>query len=196
VLLLHAWWGLNPFFKALAERFAEQGFVCLVPDMFEEVTASTPDEAMAMEAQRGNEDHIWAVVTAAKDHLLAHPACTSEKIGVVGFSFGAAWVLVAASKFPEQVGAGVLFYGIWRADFENMRAPFIGHFSDVDEWESYDNTVKLIDEMGEIGLEVEFHTYLGQPHWFMEDDRPEYDSEAAELAWARTFVFLKDQLAG
>jgi carboxymethylenebutenolidase len=113
---------------------------------------------------------------------------------VVGFSFGAAWVLVAASKRPEQVGAGVLFYGIWRADFESIQAPFLGHFSDVDEWEPYDNTVKLIDEMDEIGLDVEFHTYPGQPHWFMESDRPEYDAEAAKLAWDRTFTFLKENL--
>ncbi|HUF38037.1 MAG TPA: dienelactone hydrolase family protein [Anaerolineales bacterium] len=194
VLLLHAWWGLNPFFKSLCDRIAAQGFVCLAPDLFQGETAKTREEAEDLVNRRDDDDYIGSVVTAAKDHLLAHPVCTSEKIGVVGFSFGAAWVLVLASQALEQIGAGVLFYGIWRADFVSIQAPILGHFSDMDEWEPYDNTVKLIDEMGEIGLDVEFHSYPGQPHWFMESDRPEYDAEAAELAWERTFAFIKKHL--
>jgi carboxymethylenebutenolidase len=194
VLLLHAWWGLNPFFKELCDRFAEAGFVCLAPDLFQGETASTPAEAEGLVNRREDEAHIMPVILAAKDYLLAHPACSSEQFGTVGFSFGAAWVLVIASQAPEQVGAGVLFYGIWRADFESIRAPFLLHFSNADEWEPYENTVNLEKDMRDVGMDVEFHTYPGLPHWFMESDRPEYDPEAAEQAWERTFAFLKANL--
>ncbi len=27
ILVLHAWWGLNEFFRTLCERFAQEGFV-------------------------------------------------------------------------------------------------------------------------------------------------------------------------
>ena len=31
VLVLHAWWGLNDFFREFCDRLAQEGFVALVP---------------------------------------------------------------------------------------------------------------------------------------------------------------------
>ena len=44
----------------------------------------------------------------------------------------------------------------------------------------------------ECGADIQF--YPGLPHWFVEDDRPEYNPAAAGLAWERTFSFLKENL--
>ena len=32
VLALHAWWGLNPNFKAFCDRLAQAGFVAFAPE--------------------------------------------------------------------------------------------------------------------------------------------------------------------
>jgi len=45
VLLLHAWWGLKPFFKEVCDQIAEQGFSVLAPDMFDGQVATTIEAA-------------------------------------------------------------------------------------------------------------------------------------------------------
>jgi len=47
--------------------------------------------------------------------------------------------------------------------------------------------------MREAGVDATFYMYPGLAHWFMEDDRPEYNPAAAKLAWERTFAFLKEK---
>ena len=33
VIVLHAWWGLNEFFRNLCDRLANEGFVAFAPDL-------------------------------------------------------------------------------------------------------------------------------------------------------------------
>ena len=133
-------------------------------------------------------------VMAAKDALLAHPANTGNQIGVLGFSMGAAWSLIAATHAPEQFAAVVAFYGVGEAAFSKMKARFLGHYSDVDEWETIDWVRLTESAMKSAGVDATFHIYPGLGHWFVEEDRPEYDPPAAQLAWQRTFDFLKENL--
>ena len=116
VLVLHAWWGLNPFFKEVCNNLAEQGFVTLAPDLNNGQVAKTVDEAKVLMEKRDDQS-TGDIVMAAKDFLLAHPACKNEKLGVVGFSMGGAWSIILAAYAPEQVAATVLFYGNGRGRF-------------------------------------------------------------------------------
>jgi carboxymethylenebutenolidase len=193
VLLLHAWWGFKPFFKNFCAQLAGQGYVVLAPDMNNGVIAKTVDEAKALMETR-DFDFVGEIVMAAKDFLLAYPACSSKKIGVIGFSMGAAYSMMVAAQTPEQVAATVLFYGGPGVDIGEMQSKILGHFSDVDEWEAIDDVLALEKDMRAAGMDVNFHIYPGKAHWFMEDDRPEYDPEAAGLAWERTLKFLKENL--
>lgn len=45
VLVLHAWWGLNPFFQDLCKRLARGGFVAFAPDLYHGQLATTIAEA-------------------------------------------------------------------------------------------------------------------------------------------------------
>ena len=45
VIVLHAWWGLNEFFRNLCDRLANEGFVAFAPDLNEGRVAKTVDDA-------------------------------------------------------------------------------------------------------------------------------------------------------
>ena len=187
VLVLHAWWGLKPFFKQVCDQLAEQGFTVLAPDLRDGQTAQTIDEAKALMEKSGGQ-FIGDVVMTAKDYLRE---MVKGEIGAVGFSMGAAWALVAASYKPEQFAAIVLFYGNEGVDYGKITAKVMGHYSDNDEWEPNEFVENTFAEFKKAGVDATLHIYPGVAHWFVESDRPEYDAAAAQLAWDRTFEFLK-----
>ncbi len=190
VLLLHAWWGLKPFFKQVCDQLAEQGFTVLAPDMFDGKIATTIEEAKAL-VEGVDSQAVGDVVMAATNHL---HGMTQNKIAVLGFSFGAAWSLVAADHDAEKISATVLFYGAYPTEFKNIKSKVLGHFCEVDEWEPIEGVREMETYLKAAGVDAALHFYPGVGHWFMESDRPEYDSASAQLAWERTFEFLKDNL--
>src|SRR5713101_9491955 len=85
VLVLHAWWGLNDFFKSFADRLASQGFLALAPDLHDGAVAKTVGEAKELKS-RIDDERIKRIVLGAMDYLQSLPSVSRRKIGVVGFS--------------------------------------------------------------------------------------------------------------
>ena len=197
VLLLHAWWGRTAFFEQLARRLADEGFAVSAPDLYADGrTAGTIEEAEAlMRSGRPTSEEKGEIVRRALDELRAHPGVRGARLGVVGFSMGAAWAISASTWRPDDLAAVVLFYGVGDGDFAASRSAYLGHFGDADDWEPLDGVRAMETELREAGRDVELHVYPGARHWFFESDRPEFDPAAAELAWARTVDFLKARLA-
>lgn len=194
VMVLHSWWGLTPFFKGVADRLADAGFVALAPDLFAGETAATPDEGEALQAA-SSPNETAALVLSAADALAHLPATTGPGIGVVGFSMGGSWALWAATRLPDTVPAVVTFYGATDLDPEPGRAAVQAHFADLDELVSDDEKVTLEAELRLLGRDVEVHHYAGTGHWFFEADHPAaHDPIAADLAWERTLAFLHQRL--
>lgn len=190
VIVLHAWWGLKPFFKSLCDRLAEEGFVAFAPDLNEGRVAQTVDEAKQIMSELDSERKS-AIVSALVDFMRTRPEVQKEPLSLIGFSMGAAWSLVLASERPEDIHKAVLFYGAGEADFEKVKAEILGHFSDTDEWEDIKYVRAMEEDMRKAGVNTTFHIYPGLPHWFFEEDRPEFDPQAAEVAWKRTLEFLR-----
>ena len=197
VILLHAWWGLNDFFIALADRLANEGFVVYAPDLYNGETANTIEEAEALNGSYENDagvDAIVAKLDAAVDFLKAHPAVSSADFGLVGFSMGSNWGLWLAHHRPDAIGAMVGFYGTYNGNLEGMRAAFQGHFAELDAFEPREAVEQLDKTLTEMNLEATFFVYEGTGHWFFEADRPAYHAESARLAWEWTVKFLNEKL--
>lgn len=195
VLVLHAWWGLTPFFTSVCDRLADAGFVALAPDLHGDgLTADTPDEAEALLAAT-DPNRTANMVVSSLSALRAMPATPPGRIGVLGFSMGASWALWAATRFPDDVAAVSAYYGSQDMDFAPANAAFQGHFAELDEFESDDSVNYLEAQLRLNGHPTEFHRYPGTGHWFAESDRPAaYVEAAANQAWNRTIAFLHAQL--
>ena len=190
VLVLHAWWGLNAFFKSVCDRLASEGFAVFAPDLNEGRVAITVDEAKQIMDELDS-SRKQAVVSAAVDFLRARPEVRKEPLSLIGFSMGAAWSLGLAGERPEEFGKMILFYGIGEGNYAKIRAEILGHFSDADEWEPMEGIRGVEADMRAAGLNPSFHIYPQLAHWFFEEDRPEFDPAAAEQAWDRTLEFLR-----
>ncbi len=194
VLVLHAWWGLNDFFKSFCDRLAREGFVALAPDLFSGVVLRTVAEAEQHLNEYDEATQSPPILLAALEQLSRNPAVTGHGLAVVGFSMGAYWALWLAQQKPELVRAVALFYGTngGGGDFSRSRAAFLGNFAGNDPYESPETVGKLEANLRGAGRPVTFHTYPGTGHWFFEQDRPEaYNPAAAELAWERTLALLQ-----
>lgn len=195
VLVLHAWWGLSPFFEGLCERLADEGFVAFAPDRYGGPTATTIEEAETLQATREDPGRTEALVAAAVEFLRGLETVTGEGLGALGFSAGAWWAFLLSTLKPEHVEAVVAFYGTARIEYSAARAACMGHYAEVDEWEPDEEVRGTEAALRAAGREVTFYTYPGVGHWFFEDDRPGYyDAEAARLAWERTVGFLRARI--
>ena len=196
LLLMHAWWGLNGFFKELADRLANEGFVVLAPDLYGGQTASTIEQAKELINALDYREAIKREVGAV-DYLLKQSTTSGNKVGAIGFSMGAAYATWLATLRPE-VTTVVMFYGGGEQGggfARETEAAFLGHFAEGDEWEPDEAVKQLEQQLQSAGRDVSFHFYQGVGHWFFENDRPDaYNEDAARLAWERTVAFLHNKL--
>lgn len=194
VLLLHAWWGLTPFFRSVADRLADTGFVALAPDLFAGETADTPDEAKAL-LDATDATAMVGLVRSSVEVLRELSITPEGPVGVLGFSMGASLALWAASHIPAGVGAVSVFYGTTDVDFTPVEAEVQAHFAEFDDFESDDDVALMEAHMRLVGIEPEIHRYPDTAHWFFEEDRAvAHSPEAAALAWDRTTAFLHRHL--
>ncbi len=194
VLVLHAWWGLNPFFKSFCDRLAGQGFVALAPDLYNGKVAQSIPEAQLLMAQT-DFAQAQASVAGSLFYLGGLPSVTGKGLAVVGFSMGAAWALWLSTFAPQEVAAVAAFYGTDEFDPSAARAAYQGHYATDDAYEPLEGVRRLEDSLKQAGLETKFYFYPQARHWFVENDRPEaYHPASARLAWRRLVRFLHMKL--
>src|SRR5215472_1159478 len=200
VLVLHAWWGLTDVFKRVCDRLAQAGFVALAPDLYHGKTTAAVEEAQALvealdqDVERVRGDIVGAV-QVLRQHTATHPAGGRGKLAIVGFSMGGAYALDTSVTLAEEIAAVVTFYASYSGlDYSSSQAAYFCHFAEDDPFEPAESVAQMEQELQAAGRPVTVYTYPGTKHWFFEENRPEYDAQAARLAWQRTIEFLHERL--
>lgn len=196
VIVLHEWWGLDDSMREMADQFADEGFVTLVPDLYHGDTTEQPDEAQ-QKLMALNMDEAEKEMRGAVKFVVDHDKCNGE-VGSVGFCAGGGLSVWAAASNPD-IGAAVTYYYVMphgKPDFSKIEAPVLGHFGTGDEMVSVEDAKALEAELQDAGVAAAFEYYDDAGHAFANDhDRlGTYDEGHAKKAWGRTVAFLNEHL--
>lgn len=192
VVVLQEWWGLNDHIKAVAQRFAEAGFVALAPDLYHGVVTTEPDAARKQAMELGMRDAVGEIGQAVA-YLRAQPF-VSGGIGIVGFCMGGGLVYRSvAADIGLAAGAG--FYGspLSPAAAQDVTVPIISFLGTADNI-----SVSSLQAMHAVfdtnGVDNKMQIYDGAQHAFFNDTRPSYNPDAAADAWTQTLNWFNTHL--
>jgi carboxymethylenebutenolidase len=199
LVVIQEWWGLNAQIKGVADRFAEAGYVALVPDLYRGKSTVEAAEAEHLMTNLNFGDAAGQDVRGAVMYLKAR----CPKVGVTGFCMGGALTLLAAVHVPEA-DAGVVWYGfppLEYIDAGKIRMPLLGHYAIDDVPFPIATVDALEDKLRAAKVNFEFHRYKAM-HAFANETQvganrlpiTEYQPEAAALAWGRTVAFFDKHL--
>ena len=172
VIVLQEIFGVTAHIRAVADRFAEDGFLAYAPDLFWrvqpgiELSHSKADMAKAMEllAQYRDEDGLVDIAQTVQ-HLRRAPGFKG-RVAVAGLCLGGKLAYLAATV--PGVDAAVGFYGVGietRLDAATgLQCPLQLHFGDQDPYVSEAARQQIEHRLQ--GASVQMHLYPGANHGF------------------------------
>lgn len=194
LILVHEWWGLNDNIKAVADRYAGEGYTVLAVDLFGRV-ATTPDTAMvlyqaAMKDVAGGEKNLAAGIAYLKAQGVG-------KIGSVGFCFGGHWSLRTGLVGGADIKAVTIYYGAPITDpaqLQRLKAPVLGLFGGLDKGIPVDSVRAMERVMKSEGRNVSINVYPDANHGFSNPSGQAYNAAAAADAWTKSLAFFQANL--
>lgn len=208
VIVIMEAFGLNDHIKDIAERFAENGYLALAPDMY--TREGSPDPS--------NMDTVLATMFSVPDAqamadlngaiaYLKGQADSNGKVGAIGFCSGGRYAFMLACNSHNLDAAvksagGFLIHAEHTAQrpispidmIPNMSCPLLGLFGEEDANPSPAQAARVKEELDKHGKPYEFVMYRKAGHAFFADYRPSYRARAAQDMWHRVMVFYDKHL--
>jgi carboxymethylenebutenolidase len=200
--------GLHPYYKELADRFAEVGVDAVAIDFFAR-TAPTDDrgESFDFMAQvpQTKPDALQADIAAAVAHLRGREGGQVRAVFSVGFCFGGALSYLQAASGVGYAGV-IAFYG-WPLGLSRWpdrpkpidavpryTCPVLSLFGGADEGIPQSAVDQFDAACRRAGVRHEFTVYPGAPHSFFDRKQTEFRDASAD-AWRRVQEFVRRNTA-
>lgn len=187
--------GVNRHMRGVADGFARDGYVAIVPALFDRIRPGIQLGYADADIQRGiGLKQASPTEAALLDIAAARDAVKSAgKVGVVGYCWGGFLTWVACTRL-KGFAAGVSYYGggIGGVAAEKPGCPVQFHFGEKD------HAIPMTDvaKVGAAGhRRVEVHVYPAG-HGFNCDERGSFDAASARQARARAIAFFAAHVAG
>lgn len=201
LVLLQEIFGVNGYMKSMADRYAEEGYVVLVPDLFwrikpgvafgygEDDLKHAYDFLQRLDTDRAVDD--IAATIAAMQLLPEH----AGKIGTIGYCLGGKLAFLAAAR--TDVDVAVSYYGVgiehYLDEAPAIRCPIMLHFAGRDSHCTPDAREQIAAAL-KARPHVEHYLYPDADHAFASPSRPSYDKPSSMMAYSRTLALLRKTL--
>ncbi|WP_285411036.1 dienelactone hydrolase family protein [Variovorax sp. efr-133-TYG-130] len=194
--------GINHTMREVADYYAEEGYVVLVPDLFwrqepgVELGYSEADWQRAFALYGGfDEAKGMQDMQTAIDALRARAEVTEKKVGVLGFCLGGKLAYLSACRTDADAVVGYYGVGIDAAldEADNIKCPLTLHIAELDKFcppEARDRILAALK--GRPG--VSLYVYAGMDHAFARAGGEHFHKPSALMAHERSIATLKDAI--
>jgi len=202
IMVFQEAFGVNPYIRNVADRFAQQGFSAIAPELFHR---TGPGFEGSYDDFPGVQRHMSALTNEgleadikASFEWLENDSRTSPiKIFSIGFCMGGRVSFFADTVVP--LSAAVSFYGggiapdlLDRA--KSLHGPILLFWGGLDKYILPEQTRAVEDALRAAGKEFGNVTFSYADHGFFCDQRASYNEKASRQAWSMTLAFLKCHL--
>jgi carboxymethylenebutenolidase len=195
--------GLHPYYKALADRFAEIGVDAVAIDFFAR-TAPSDDRSDAFpfldHVSLTKPETLQADIAAAAAYLRTKDGGEVRSLHCVGFCFGGALSYLQAATSLGYAGV-IGFYG-WPLGLKRWpdrpkpidaaaqyRAPVLSIYGGADEGIPEGDRRAFAEALQKARVAHEEHVYPGAPHSFFDRKYEEFKDASAD-AWTHVQRFI------
>jgi len=211
VVVIHHMPGYDRSTKEIARRFAADGYLAIVPNLYSrEGRGASPDDAAARARAQGGvpDERLVGDVGGALELLRSLPN-SNGKVSSIGYCSGGRQSFLAAASLPLDAAVdcygGALVHGTppeFPLKFpalldrvKDLSCPLLGLFGQDDTHPGPDEVAILAKELEAHGKTYEFHSFPGAGHAFFDVDRPAYRPEAAVEAYTIIGDFFSRHLS-
>ena len=189
VILVQEYWGINDHIRDIARRYADEGFLCVAPDLYRGKLAKDAREAGKFMQALAIEDGL-ATIQSAVDSVKK----STQAVVVTGYCMGGTFALRAACEIPSLAAAAVFYGDIPTEDIlEKLAVPTLFIAGERDAWINPEKVEQLREAARKFDLPVEIVSYDAD-HAFFNDTRPEvFDAQAASDAWKRVLTLFHER---
>ena len=202
IIVVHEWWGLNPYARMRTEQLAKLGYIAFAIDMYGKgVRAKDPAEAGSLSGiYRGNRPLMRSRANAGLEVLRNHPLVNVNRIAAIGYCFGGTVVLEMARSGAELAGV-VSFHGGLSTpnpnDTKNIKGKVLVLHGADDPTVPPDQVIAFQDELRKAGVDWQMVSYGGAVHSFTNPEAGNdpsrgaaYNEKADKRSWEAMKTFF------
>lgn len=197
LVLLQEIFGINDYMRDMADRYAEEGYVVLVPDLFwrsgarQELGYDQAGFTRGLELRDELDEDL--AVTDIGDTVTALRGLTNHVggVGLIGYCLGGLLAYLFAVRF--DVDCAISYYGVGVHDHldaaTELTVPVVFHLAELDSYcpEDARNSIRKAFDDNDL---VRIYDYPGVDHAFATHGRDVFEPLSAGLAYSRTLEVL------